>query len=240
MTIEAVDTELHFEIICKHQDTTTIVFESGYGWALDNWNPIVNQVSEFANLFLYDRAGVGQSGDGNFPKHSGQIVQNLRALLKRADVKPPYIFVGHSFGGINIRLYSKIYPEEVSGMVLIDVCHEDQNWRMAPLFSDEVRRIYFGQFTVEGTLQEFEKSLEQVRGTTLGNLPLIVMTGGSQTYHTKESMEVWIEFQQQIAQLSTDSTHYILDKASHAVHMDEPEAVVSAIKEMVEKVNLRR
>jgi hypothetical protein len=62
MTIESVDTELHFEFICKHQDAMTIVFESGYGWALDNWDPIVNQVSEFANLFLYDRAGVVKAG----------------------------------------------------------------------------------------------------------------------------------------------------------------------------------
>jgi pimeloyl-ACP methyl ester carboxylesterase len=123
-------------------------------------------------------------------------------------------------------------------MVLLDVCHEDQNWRMAPLFTDAVRRIYFGQFTVEGTLQEFEDSLDQVRGLTLGHLPLIVITGGSQPSHTKESMKIWMEFQQQISQLSTDSTHYILNKASHAVHIEEPEAVIRAIaiKEMVEKV----
>lgn len=126
-------TELYYEYIGESNDGPTIVFESGYGWGLDNWQPIREEVSKFAKMFMYDRASVGKSEKSNKPNHSLQSVENLRDLLQKVDIKPPYILVGHSFGGVNVRLYASKYSEEVAGVILLDSSHEDQNKKMVPL-----------------------------------------------------------------------------------------------------------
>ncbi|WP_028402263.1 alpha/beta fold hydrolase [Ectobacillus panaciterrae] len=229
--------ELYYEYIDESNNGPTIVFDSGYGWSLENWQSIREDVSKFAKIFMYDRENIGNSDKGNNPKHSAQIVKNLRVLLEKTHIKPPYILVGHSFGGANVRLYASKYPEEVAGVVLIDSCHEDQNKVMVPLFSKEVQEAYFGQFIVEGTFSELEESLEQVRGTNIGSIPLIVLTGDTQPFHTTESMAAWMKFQRELAMLSSNSKHVIVKEAGHAIHIDNPKSVVDAIREMVETID---
>jgi pimeloyl-ACP methyl ester carboxylesterase len=229
--------ELYYEYIKSCTDNLTIVFESGYGWDLNNWNPIKSNISKFANVFLYDRDGIGRSGKSSKPKHSMQIINNLRNLLNKAEVKPPYLLVGHSFGGVNVRLFANKHPEEVAGVILLDSVHEQQNKRMVPLFTEKVQKDYLGQFTVEATLCEFEESLEQVRGIKLGEIPLLVITGGSQSHHTNQSMAQWMMFQKELANLSTTSNHLVIKEAGHAVHIDEPQLVINAIKEMKTKLD---
>ncbi|MEK4245199.1 alpha/beta hydrolase [Psychrobacillus sp. FSL K6-2684] len=182
--INVNEVEFYCESIKGSNDNLTVVFESGYGWDSNNWLPIKHKVSKFANVFIYDRDGIYKSEKSNKPKHSFQMIENLRCLLRKLDIKPPYIMVGHSFGGINVRLYASKYPQEVVGIILLDSVHEDQNKRMVPLFTKEVQEEYLGQFVVEASLDEFEESLEQVRGTNLNNIPLIVMTGSNQPQHT--------------------------------------------------------
>ncbi|MGX7594511.1 alpha/beta fold hydrolase [Planococcus plakortidis] len=153
--------------------------------------------------------------------------------FKKTNVKPPYILVGHSFGGLNIRLYASLYPEEVAGVLLLDACHEDQNKLMAPALPPPNQKQYFRQFAVEGTLAEFEESLEQVRKhKTLGDMPLTVVTGGNQPVHTLESWAHWMGFQKDLAALSSNSRHVILEDAGHAVHIDNPQAVIDEIQKM--------
>jgi len=231
-------TELYYEHIADSNNKLTIVFESGYGWDLKNWHPIRDEVSKFANMFMYDRDGVGKSAKSNKPKHSIQIIENLRSLLQKIDIKPPYVLIGHSFGGINVRLYASKFPEEIVGVILLDSVHENQNKKMVSLFTKKIQEEYLGQFSVEASLSEFEESLDQVRGTNLGNIPLIVMTGGTQLHHTKQSMTVWLDFQRELANLSSNSTHLIVKEAGHAIHIDHPQPVIKAIIKMLEIVKV--
>ncbi|WP_273854183.1 alpha/beta fold hydrolase [Guptibacillus spartinae] len=237
--INVEGTELYYEYIDMSDSSPTVVFESGYGWALDNWQSIRKEVSTFANVFFYDREGIGKSNNSHKPKHSLQIVENLRNLLKAADIKPPYILVGHSFGGVNVRLYASRYSEEVTGLILIDSVHEDQNNEMVPLFTEEVKNEYLGQFLVESSLNEFEESLEQVRGSKLKNIPLIVLTGGTQPHHTSESFDAWMRFQIDLSYLTKTSKHIIVKEAGHAIHIDRPKPVINAIKEMIEIITYK-
>jgi len=150
---------------------------------------------------------------------------------------PPYLLVGHSFGGINVRLFASTYPELVAGVILIDSCHEDQNNKMVPLFSKEVQDDYFKGFEFECSLIEFEESLEQVRNEkSLGNVPLYVITGGTQPIHTTGSWAYWMEFQKDLIYLSTNSKHFIVEDAGHAIHKDRPDHVVQLIRNMFESV----
>lgn len=229
--------EFYYERDGKSGNTPVVVFDSGYGWPLENWDSIRREVGEFAELFFYDRAGVGKSGKSDLPMHSLQNARNLKALLQETGVQPPYLLVGHSFGGLNVRLFAELYPEDLAGIILVDACHEDQNDNMVPLFTPAVQQDYLGQFTVEASLAEFEDSLEQVRGIALGDLPLLILTGGTQPYHTKESMAAWLGFQKELAGLSSCSEQVIVEDAGHAIHRDEPGVVISEIQKMLIRIS---
>ncbi|MDQ0175006.1 alpha/beta fold hydrolase [Bacillus chungangensis] len=229
--------ELYYELLGKHNEGPTLVFDSGYGFTLENWNSIKDDISKFSKMFIYDRAGLGRSEGSDRSRHSQQSVENLRLLLKKAGVKPPYVLVGHSFGGINVRLFASTYPEEVAGVVLLDSCHEDQNKILPPLFTKEVQENYYHQFTLEGSLHEVEESFEQVRASkSLGSIPLIVVTGGLQPFHTTESMAAWMKFQRELANLSTNKKHIIVEDAGHTIHIDRPQIVINIIKDILDVV----
>lgn len=226
--------ELYYEFLGGNNEGPTLVFDSGYGTTLENWNSIRDEVSKFSKVFIYDRAGIGNSEMDDRPRHSQQSVENLRILLKKAGVKPPYVLVGHSFGGLNIRLFASTYPEAVAGVILLESTHEDQNKILPSLFTKEVQEAYYNQFTLEGSFNEVEESLEQVRTSkSFGNIPLIVVTGGLQPFHTAESMATWMRFQRELANLSTNKKHIVVEDAGHAIHIDQPQVVIDVIRDML-------
>ncbi|PEZ09409.1 alpha/beta hydrolase [Bacillus sp. AFS018417] len=229
--------ELYYELLGENNEGPTLVFDSGYGATLESWNPIRDDISKFSKMFIYDRAGIGKSGMDERPRHSQQSVENLRILLHKAGIKPPYVLVGHSLGGLNTRLFASTYPEEVVGVVLLDSTHEDQNRILPALFTKEVQEAYYNQFTLEGSLNEVEESLEQVRTSkSFGSIPLIVVTGGLQPFHTVESMAAWMKFQRELANLSTNKKHIIVEDAGHAIHIDQPQVVVNVIRDILDMV----
>ena len=97
-----------------------VVFESGGGSPLDTWDPILIGVVRFAPVIAYDRAGTGQSAWDSLPPTPERVVVRLQRLLGRLDVAPPYVLVGHSWGGALIRYFGGTHPESVAGLVYID------------------------------------------------------------------------------------------------------------------------
>ncbi|MEM9809381.1 MAG: alpha/beta fold hydrolase, partial [Cyanobacteria bacterium P01_D01_bin.56] len=86
---------------------------------------LIDDIAEFADVCIYDRAGYGWSSNSPNPRNSGEMVQELEALLRQAEIPPPYILVGDSLGSYTMRLYAHTYPENVAGLVLTDGLHED-------------------------------------------------------------------------------------------------------------------
>lgn len=108
----------------------TVVMDAGLGMPAVSWGFVQPEVTKFARVCSYDRAGFGWSTAGPMPRTSKEIAKELHALLVAAGEKPPYVLVAHSFGGFNVRVYTGLYPAEVAGLVLVDTSHEDQNIRM--------------------------------------------------------------------------------------------------------------
>jgi pimeloyl-ACP methyl ester carboxylesterase len=98
----------------------TVILEAGVGDFSVEWSLVQPGVAKFARVCSYDRAGDGWSDLGPHPRTLRQIVYELHMLLNNGGVKPPFVLVGHSYGGWLVRLYASTYPAEVAGMVLVE------------------------------------------------------------------------------------------------------------------------
>jgi pimeloyl-ACP methyl ester carboxylesterase len=116
--IDAGGTRLH--LIDQGMDGPAVVFESGISATCLNWMQVRSEVERFAHACTYDRAWLGWSDAARSPRITGVIIDELHALLDRAGISPPYILVGHSFGGMLVRAFAVKYPDSVSGLVLVD------------------------------------------------------------------------------------------------------------------------
>jgi pimeloyl-ACP methyl ester carboxylesterase len=119
-------------IFCSGRGEPTVILESASGIGLE-WHPVQTEVAKFTQTCWYDRAGLGWSDPGPFPRTSEKIARNLHELLRPAGVPRPYVLAGFSFGGLPLRVYSGLYPHEVAGLVLVDSAQEDEPLR-APKF----------------------------------------------------------------------------------------------------------
>jgi pimeloyl-ACP methyl ester carboxylesterase len=88
------------------------------------------QVSQFATSVLYDRAGTGWSDHVPLPRSATEVADELRSLLRVAGVPAPYVFVGHSLGGIYARRFAQRFPADVAGLLFLDPGHEDYTTKL--------------------------------------------------------------------------------------------------------------
>jgi pimeloyl-ACP methyl ester carboxylesterase len=119
-------------IHCTGQGSPVVILESGLGDTYVSWRKVQPQIAKFARVCSYDRAGLGFSDSSSRPRTSKVMAEELHALLGAANIAPPYILVGHSMGGFNVRLFASLYRNEVAGMVLVDASHPDQENRFPP------------------------------------------------------------------------------------------------------------
>ena len=117
---------LHLQ--CRGADTKpVVVFENG-AFATTVWyRAAFDEVAKIARVCMYDRAGLGWSDPVPAPRSLGARVDDLHALLEKAHESPPYILVGHSMGGLLARIYTKKFPNDVAGLVLIESSEEQMN-----------------------------------------------------------------------------------------------------------------
>src|SRR5690349_12299074 len=132
--INAGSHQLFFQTLGSGEPT--VVFESGGGCGADSLMNLAQQVQSFARVLVYDRAGLGQSDPAPWPRTIQDAVSDLHTLLHTARIPGPYLLVGHSLGGLMIRLYAAQYPLEVAGLVLLDVPHPEQSLRDLQLLPD--------------------------------------------------------------------------------------------------------
>lgn len=125
---------------CRGEGSPTVILDAGLRDFSVHWALVQPEVARFTRVCTYDRAGLGWSEPGALPRSSETMVKELHTLLANAQVAKPFLLVGHSFGGMNMRLYAATYPEEVVGMVLVDPMHAEQGIRL-PAYQEANKEV---------------------------------------------------------------------------------------------------
>ncbi|MGA2421235.1 MAG: alpha/beta fold hydrolase [Candidatus Acidiferrum sp.] len=97
-----------------------IVLEAGLMSTVLSWTYLQRELSRSFRVVSYDRVGLGWSDLGPMPRTANRMVTELHELLERAGVRPPYVLVDHSFGGLTVPIFAARFPKDVVGVVLID------------------------------------------------------------------------------------------------------------------------
>jgi pimeloyl-ACP methyl ester carboxylesterase len=112
---------------CRGARSPTVVLEAGAGDPSPVWSLVQSRVAAFTRVCSYDRGGYLWSEPGARPRTYAQLALELRTALDRSGVRPPYILVGQSYGGLVVRGFAERYAHDVAGVVLVDAVHEDES-----------------------------------------------------------------------------------------------------------------
>jgi pimeloyl-ACP methyl ester carboxylesterase len=223
------------------QGSPTVVMDAGGFDSSETWNKVEPEIAKFARVCVYDRAGLGKSERRPNPSYPSQeVVKDLHILLVNAHIAPPFVLVGHSFGGMNVRLYASQHPREVVGMVLVDSVHEDEMNRWVAMMPPEIKQQM--PDSDKAVLARLAVSEAQVRAAHWhSDIPLVVLTHGvvSPDDYGIPSMiakgeELRLEMQGALASLSSRSKHIIAERSGHYIQRDQPKLVIDSIRQIVE------
>jgi pimeloyl-ACP methyl ester carboxylesterase len=229
----------------------TVVLETGLGAEGSEWAAIERAIAPTNRIIHYDRANRGASDRVAGPRTALDMVRDLHRLLRTADIGGPYVLVGHSFGGLLVRLYAHHHRDQVAGLVLVDAMHEDQFDVFGPLFSPvtpsdppamvKMRAFWQGGWRSPAATEEaidFAASFRQMAEVvSLGSIPLHVLIAGTLLKspmvppQSRASLQArWQAQRMEFLNLSTQASHSLALDSGHFVQRDAPSLVSDAIK----------
>ena len=235
-----------------------IILESGGGGGLDHFKPIFGQVGAHAPVFAYDRRGLGQSEPDTVPQTLDRVAQSLHALLGEAQVPPPYVLVGASYGGALIRKFGTLFPSEVVGFVYLDATDFPTRTELAGLPSGALEATFNVppiptempaglRAEIEAIARAVRTEFSEIRALSPPrDVPVAVIIAGAKTWSGISEparaalVQLQIKHQSEWTQASPRGLLLVPSKARHFLFNDEPALVVDAIGYVVRNVQQRQ
>jgi pimeloyl-ACP methyl ester carboxylesterase len=218
---------------CAGSGGPTVVFESGAGGGINEWRLVQPAAARFTRVCSYDRRGVGASPPAHGRRDARDVVADLDALLDAAKIDPPWILVGHSWGGALARLFAAEHREDVAGVVFVEATTPEffARERLDPARAPPFEHV------------DFPAALREVSGVrALGATRVVVLTRSPKLHvlfvpppEVRRFERNWRLTQNGLARLSSDHVHAIARKSEHVIPSAEgqPALVVAAIRAVV-------
>jgi len=245
--LESVDAGGHrLKLLTAGRGAPTVILEGGFGAGIASWTTIHGEIAKFTRVVAYDRAGLGQSGAGPKPRTAKQFATELHTALKNAGITPPYVLVGHSMGGITVRVFADMYPQEVAGLVLVDPSQEGFNdWLKAhpsPVMREAEAQIKNAPEGIRAENEGVEASYEQARKSKLpAKVPVIVLVGAKTPAGMDAAVsDVWMAQHKEWVKRVPQARLMIAEQSGHMIQFDQPALVIEAIKEEVNQANNKK
>ena len=232
-----------------------VVLETGLGAESDEWEAVQQELAPFTQTCRYDRANRGHSDPAPIPCSARDFVADLHTLIVTAALPRPVVLVGHSLGGLIVRLYAHEYPRDVAGLVLVDPMHEDQFERIGPLLPSpfpgepetltQFRRFWTTDWRDPAKNSEgvdFLASQAQAHTIgSLGDIPMLVLTTGTFLREAPPGDPnaarmhlLWQDMHRELMQQSSNAQQILVETSGHFIQREQPGVVVAAIRQRVQ------
>jgi pimeloyl-ACP methyl ester carboxylesterase len=214
-----------------------VIFESGFGGdGVNSWTSIFPDIAKMTRAFAYDRAGIGKSDPATGPRTYNAIASELHAVLKQQKIAPPYVLVGHSYGGVLVRAFYGLYPSEVSGIVFVDPMTES-------LIAGNAKEMVARQEAMMGNAPAGVRAeWDFLKNESLNNYPILTAVRKPDVpmallvarINRPEgwAKAVMVQYGEWIRDRE-DSSMIVTANSSHYIHRDQPELVIGAIRSML-------
>ena len=117
-------------VYCVGTGSPTVILEAGFGGNIDDWRDVQGRLGHATRTCAYDRAGLVNSPAIPGVHDAATELADLGRLLDHAGIPPPYVLVGHSYGGLLVRLFAHAHPRDTAGLVLVDAMGRNQDRRL--------------------------------------------------------------------------------------------------------------
>ena len=212
-----------------------VIIFPGSGAACESWNPVATQISSFARVFLYDRAGIGRSERGP-DRDTGEVnARELSKLLKHIGVKGPYVLVAHSYGGCVAREFLQDHSREVVGMVLSETgtetqCRYAEKQYQQQILGDAPLSVVRGEAVLAGRSVKPSKRMEGAQDEE--------SDVDDQGHHNmlQEMGRVDEMLKREQLKLSRNSKFRNVPDCGHSIHRDRPDVVVEELRWVLENI----
>jgi len=244
-----VDVDNHLLFIKSYghkpdKDHPVVIFLSGSGNTHYVWEKVAPSVAKFTHIMTYDRTGYGHSQqyDRPGPLTASMVVDNLKQLLKKINLPPPYILVGHSHGGIYAQYFALTNPQLIKGLVLVDSStYHLLAWERFKDYkpSEDVKNtepFYYEALGITPSLKLVKSKMIEKGQKPLGTIPLIVLAAENEKdlgYFSQSMIENWQKYQKLLSETSKNSIYQFVKGSGHFIQIYKPDLVVKSIKEVV-------
>jgi pimeloyl-ACP methyl ester carboxylesterase len=233
---------------CAGSGGPAVILEAGGPGYARQWQDVQPQLARSTQVCSYDRAGAGQSLPTHGVRDARDESSDLWRLLARARIEPPYVLVGHSYGGVLARVFARRHPVETAGLVLVDTMGRDGRRRQlavwphsqAPVLRDNLATTVINDVDLS-VGEALASRLRTVRAT-----PLAVIDAARQKNFAQNPprlrrrlLRLWVRMHDELAALSDNSVHVSALRSDHDVAssvVGQPSVVIRAVRAVVRAV----
>ncbi|MFM8350301.1 MAG: alpha/beta fold hydrolase [Actinomycetales bacterium] len=206
----------------------TVVLVSGLRADHTMWSKVDQRLAALTRTCVVDRPGLGSSPPrkGSRRTDAGDHARELHAALQAAGESGPYLVIGHSYGGLIVRAFTRLFPEDVASVLLLDTV-----W---PTIYRDFLPSYASPWHEGGTTVDLKTSATVIGADfNFGNRPLIVIAAGAPGNGSSWADRTWFRQQRRMATLSTDGELRVAKRSGHVIQQDQPAIVLRAVRALL-------
>jgi CubicO group peptidase (beta-lactamase class C family)/pimeloyl-ACP methyl ester carboxylesterase len=248
-TIDTIKVKVHDHIMTLYvsgKGKPAVIMEAGGGSSHRTWASVLPKIANDTRVVSYDRPGYLNSDTCTSPRDAITIAKELKEALTKANIVPPYIFSGWSYGGSLVRVFAGLYPQEVVGMVLVDPAPEEVYARLEKEFPEMMKEDekYIQEILTSKTrpgereeMRMYDSSMNQGRRSDkLHSTPTTLLIaagkadGGQDRDPSNPMNKAWIEELEKWAKKRPNLNYKIITNSGHHIARFQPDTVINAIR----------
>jgi pimeloyl-ACP methyl ester carboxylesterase len=240
------------EYVVSGVGSPTIVLLNGAGVTLDGWRGLYPAIEQIGTVFAWNRFGVRGSDAPRLAQTGAVVVASLRELLAYAGLKPPYVLVAHSLGGLYANLFARIYPQEVAAILFVEATHPRDREVLKAHESQLTRALTKVLSVPQWLFQANLHSEIESSGTIVHEIdsagpfprvPVAVISGGTtppRWLMSPAALQARRAHQQDLARLSEQGEHTVAAQSGHFPQLSQPGLVLDVLRQLVQRADNRQ